>query len=366
MTRLVLNGASRAARLLAEVDRHYLAWAEALPDPVREVALLRRTYTGEPGGEAFAGPASMNPGITQTPWLFWELTACLEDEAFIALATGGCQVVLASVLLDHLVDGQADSAECTTLLHRLLHEDGVARLRGCLGSSSDFWPVAERLIREHLYGLASERQMRQTSGGFDLDRFIRMVRAKFSPIVVTMGAFLTASGHPEGLASVEDSIKALAVASQLLDDLGDWQDDLAAGRMTYFLDAVGATAGEPSGRGLTAEGIRQRIRVSWLDVDHLNSAEAWLERARDCPGLTRCEHWSAYLDGYVELTREHVRRATAAHLVQVLGPLLAEGQGSPRDEDGSLDPTGEGVLRVQSGQPNDSHDHDQDQAPDSE
>jgi hypothetical protein len=64
-------------------------------------------FIGTSLAEPHGGPSTMNPGVTCTPWLFWELTQDVEGEVLVEVALGGTLIVLASVLLDHLVDGQA-------------------------------------------------------------------------------------------------------------------------------------------------------------------------------------------------------------------------------------------------------------------
>ncbi len=323
MTMLPLHGDERGARLIAALDERHLAFAVALPDPLRRLALRRGTYTGEPGDEPFAGPSTMNPGVTLTPWLFWEITSGLGDALFLELADAGSRIVLASALLDHLVDGQAESPQDAVLLHGLLHQTGVARLRVPLGGASPFWAIADRLISEHLEGLASEKRLRAHPAGFTYPEFQRMVSAKFAPIVVTMAAYLAAADRLDLLEPVETSIKHLAVASQLLDDIGDWEQDHPAGRTTYFLACLRAIGPEDGFPGLRIEEVADRISATWLDVDQLNLAAEWLDQSRGPVEGIGCPRWLEYLDGFRVLTREHIRRATAAHLAHAVRPLLA-------------------------------------------
>ena len=325
MTNLTRLGDDRGKPLLAALDERFLSFVSRLNGPLRTHALRRSTYTNEPGAEAFGGPSTMNPGVTLTPWLFWELTSPLDDASFLSLAEGGSMVVISSALLDHLVDGQAVSPEDTLLLHRLLHERGIATLRACLGGGSPFWRTAERLIAEHLEGLALERGMRAALGAFSYPDFQRMVKAKFSPIVLTMSAYLTATERGDLQEPIENSIKHLAVASQLLDDLGDWEEDMRGGRLTYFLSCAVAPREAARLEAGLAEEVEERIRSSWLDVDHLNLAAEWLDRARASVEGIPCPNWIEYLEGFRSLTLEHIRQSTAGHLVQTLDPLVARG-----------------------------------------
>jgi len=326
MMMLPVRGNERSASLLAALDERYLAFVAGIPEPLRELGLRRRTYTGEAVDDVFVGPSTLNPGVTLTPWLFWETTSRLDDKTFLDLAEAGCLIVISSALLDHLVDGQAESPEDAVLLQRLLHEKGISRLRVSLGDGSAFWPIADRLVAEHLDGLASEKRMRADPTGFSYPEFQKMVQAKFAPIVLTMAAYLAATNRLELLEPVEASIKLLAVASQLLDDIGDWEQDHQTGRTTYFLSCIRALQPEAGRHALPAGEISASINSSWMDVDHLNLAAQWLDRARASVEGLPCPGWVDYLDGFRELTRQHIRQSTAAHLARAIRPLLEHGE----------------------------------------
>ena len=118
MTELRLLEKSRAADLLARLDRAYFHFVDGLPGPLRILALKRGTYVGTASDAPFEGVSTMNPGVTCTPWLFWELVETLDDERILGVAGAGTLVVLASVLLDHMVDGQAENPGGTSLLQQ--------------------------------------------------------------------------------------------------------------------------------------------------------------------------------------------------------------------------------------------------------
>src|SRR3972149_6309148 len=102
MMMLPVRGNERRASLLAALDERDLAFVAGIPEPLRERGLRRRTYTGEAVDDVFVGPSTLNPGVTLTPWLFWETTSPLDDATFLSLAEGGSMVVISSALLDHL------------------------------------------------------------------------------------------------------------------------------------------------------------------------------------------------------------------------------------------------------------------------
>lgn len=74
----------------------------------------------------------MNPGLTCTPWMFWTITRGVDRHHFIELALGGGLVILASILLDHLVDHQVKRVGEIALLQSELQGRGLKLIRGAI------------------------------------------------------------------------------------------------------------------------------------------------------------------------------------------------------------------------------------------
>lgn len=271
----------------------------------------------------------MNPGVTCTPWLFWELTRDVADDVYLNAALGGTLVVLASVLMDHLSDGQAAQPGPTALLQQALYEGGAARLRATLAGESSFWLHFERLGREHLAGLAAELEVQLDPAQLTFERFVEMVPPKFSPIVITMAAFLCLLGREDLLDAIEASIKHLAVASQLLDDMGDWEDDLQARHLTYYLSRLATPEAWLAPNWPAREQLQYVIDGDWLDVKHMSEVQEWLDRSlEDVLGL-ECEGWTAYLEGYRSLAEQHLAHYKARHMLRIIGPIVEARGASP-------------------------------------
>jgi hypothetical protein len=153
------------------------------------------------------------------------------------------------------------------------------------------------------------------------------VPGKFAPIVVSLAALAESAGLPEAIAPMEASVKHLAIASQLLDDIGDAQSDLAARHLTYYLAQLA-----PSERWLAPEWpaweeLQARIDAAWHDARHLRLTLQWLDSAVGAVEGLDCPAWLAYLDYYRGLAEEHLTAATARHLARSLRPLLAQRPG---------------------------------------
>ena len=323
MGALKLPADPRATRLFAEVDSRYQTFCGRLPESLGRMARLRRTYLGSPSDEPFKGIADLNPVLAGTPWMFWEQFERLDDAQFLTIAEGGALFVLASILLDHIIDRQVDRPEAATLLHQALHTRGIECLRAALPASSSFWAHFERLSADHLAGLSAELDAQADTSCMREETFIRMAHGKVSPIVVTLAALAEASGQPEVLPHMEASLKHIAVASQLLDDIGDWQQDIEAGHVTYFLTEVPPYRNSQAMPAHEVEAARTAIDADWLDVDFLNVTLDWLKKSVEAARGLACPGWLEYVEGYRQLTDEHLTVAVARHLVRVLRPIVA-------------------------------------------
>jgi hypothetical protein len=315
---------ARAAKLFGEVNSRYRAFSEGLPESLGRMARLRRTYLGSPNEEPFLGISDLNPVLAGTPWMFWEQFERLDDARFLDIAEGGALFVLASILLDHIVDRQVDSLGAATLLHQALHTRGIQCLRAALPASAAFWAHFERLSADHLGGLSAELDAQSEMSLMREETFIRTAHGKVSPIVVTLAALAEASGQPAVLPDMEASLKHIAVASQLLDDIGDWEQDLAAGHVTYFLTQVPPVRDQRAVSSRMIEAVRGAIDADWLDVGFLNVTMSWLEKSAQSVSRLACPGWLEYVEGYRQLTDEHLTVAVARHLVRVLRPIVAE------------------------------------------
>jgi hypothetical protein len=322
MTELRLPERGRAAGLLARLDTSFYQFADSLPFPLSALARQKGTYVGTSTGEAFAGVSTMNPGVTCTPWLFWELVEPLDDERILGVAEAGTLIVLASVLLDHLVDRQVERPGETVLLQQTLYQAGVSRFRARLPFDSDFWVHFERLEAEHFAGLAAELDVQSRPERFTLSNFASMVPGKFSPIVITRAAFTEVLGCRDLLVPIEASIKDLAVASQLLDDMGDWREDLEMGHLTYYMTRLAEPERWRSSHWPSEEELRQRIDADWLDLKYMGMVQEWLDKSVEATKGLGCQGWDDYLDGYRSLAEQHLTRYKARHMMRILDPVV--------------------------------------------
>ncbi len=322
MNRLEPPVGSRQSNLFQQLNTRYFDFARQLPDPLKQLGMARSTFLGSASHETFEGVKELNPVLAGTPWLFWETFSSLDDKLFLQIAEAGTMFVLASIVLDHLVDGQAERPEQMALFHQALYSHGISIYRVVFESSSRFWFDFERLASGHLAGLARELQAQLDPNSLTLGDLDTMAHGKVSPIVVTIAALSEASGQPERLDPIETSLKRIAVASQLLDDIGDWKHDIEVGHITYFLTCLVPL--QPVGSvGLpSTEEAQSKIDAEWVDVNNLELVLELLDDSIDAVREIECPAWIEYVEGYRWLTNEHLHSAMARHIVRKLRPLM--------------------------------------------
>ena len=169
------------------------------------------------------------------PWLFWEQFCELPEDIFLNLAFAGALVSLASVLMDHLIDGQAEQSEATAALRKIMLQYGVSLLHNYYPWKDPFWERFKHLHRLHLRSLAIESSLQSQPKFLPKADFDVMVEGKASPVMITLVAMSIAAGCQEIIPSLENSLYRLAIAGQLHDDVLDWRQDLEAHHLTYFL-----------------------------------------------------------------------------------------------------------------------------------
>jgi hypothetical protein len=311
----------RAKRLFYALNDLYFQFASRLPPPLDNLAQLNSTYEGDKEQKPFESLEGLNPVLVGTPWLFWETFKGLSDKAFLLIAEAGTYYVLASVVMDHILDGQANPVEAMVLLHQALYEKGIAKYREAFSSSSAFWDHFERLAIDHLAGLSEEFVVQSKPQLIERETLIKMAHGKVSPIVTTIVGMAEASDQTALLEPIEISLKHIAVASQLLDDIGDWKHDLQVGHMTYYLSYLAPNAAwlltEPSSY---AE-CQRKIDAEWSDVGQMSEVVEWLNRSLEVVREMNCPAWIDYVNGYKTLANEHLTGFVARHILRTLKQL---------------------------------------------
>lgn len=318
MTHLELLEGSRARQLFDRLEETFRRYLAQLPAGLDELAWERGTYHGDSSPQRFESLGGLNPVLVGTPWLFWELFQILEDEPFVQLSEAGAFFVLASAVLDHLVDGQTEAPGLLSLYHQALYSRGVALYRQAIPPASTFWEHFDRLTAEHLTGLATESAVQRRPGDYTFDTLAVIAHGKVAPIVTTLASLCAVSGQMAIFAPIEASLKHISIASQLLDDIGDWQADAQNQHLTYFLALLESPEAWTQAEWPDIGTLQQSMDAEWTDVTQLKRVMQGLNLAIETVRGLDCPAWVRYVDGYRALTDGHLERGILRHLGQIL------------------------------------------------
>lgn len=310
----------RAEKLLEQFEARYAKFNRHLPPSLRQLAQAESTYLGEITEAPFSGLRAMNPLITRTPWLFWETFKNLEDEILLQLAEAGVCMALASVLIDHLADGQVPNPGSLMLFRQSLQDRALSLYRRNFPSDSQFWIEYQRLSEEYIAALQMEIDSQSDPNLFTIENFQGFAAGKVSPMVVTIAALAESSAQIDLLAPVEASMRFSYVAGQIHDDILDWQDDLEKRHLTFFLTKLSADHDYETGSWPGVEELKALNDKKWLDVKQLYLAIEWFDRALEAVDGIDCPGWEFYLREYRTVAEEDQQSALAKHLVEKLEP----------------------------------------------
>jgi hypothetical protein len=313
----------RIAKLIARVDDRFNAFIASLPSPLKSLAFDPATYSGKQEETTFEGVSQFNPILVGGTWLFFPLFADLDDGLIVSIAEAGAYPVLASILFDHLLDGQARSPGWSMLLQKALQNRGEFAFRSIFPAESPFWGLLDRLSHEHLLGLIAEVAAQEDPGSLNAEVFHQSARAKIAPSLIPLGGLAIMADRPSLLNPIEESMKWAIQAGQLYDDLGDWREDLQAGHLTYFLRGLARDDPWEASSWPAEETLEHRIDSVWQDVETLRKVVEWFNSAQTAVGDLECPGWKAYLDGCITHADSMLTAMLARHLLRSVREIVA-------------------------------------------
>jgi hypothetical protein len=318
LTRLKEPPDPRAAALLARLDGRWLKFVHSLPPLLAESAGQYGTFAGRSSEEPLEGLSRMNAVIACLPWLFWESFRLLPDDLLLDMAEAGALFGMASVLVDHLIDGQGLSPGEAALLHQALYAAGVAGYRRIFPRTSAFWAQFDRLANEHLAGMTLELAGRRDPGLLTPEAFRALASARIAPMITVVAGLAQAANEPNLLEPVESSVKAVIVGGQLLDDIGDWEEDYDAGRITFYMTCLSPPGGWPAGEMPPRKLLQTAIDTDWKDVEGLRMVRDWFEKGLSAVQGLSCSAWVTFVEEYKALTKQLLTACVKRHLARSL------------------------------------------------
>ena len=317
----------RRLRLLSVHDDHFQRWLESLPSPLAALAAEPSTYFGADVEPPSAGDPLRSPAAIATAWLFWGTFEDVSDETFLAIAGDGACLQLASVILDHLADGQFPDPGPASLLYKALMDRGHSGFRKLFPAGSAFWSHYEDLGQRHLAGLAAELEGRSDPRYFTYEKLETMASGKACPVVVTIAALCEASRRTALFEPIARSMERVGAASQLVDDVRDCRQDTEARHLTHFLSCLGPADTWSDSAWPSVHELERRLEPSLVETDHLRQAVSLYDQAiQEVKGIS-CPDWVSY----ISRKRLDAERRLMAALASALATSLSS---EPRSASG--------------------------------
>lgn len=362
------SATNRRLRLLSIHDRRIHAILRGLSG---DAARLARAYSGS--DSTLESQLQLHPpGAVAAPWLFWETYQSLDDETFLNISEAGVCLLIASVINDHLADDQLPGTVDATQLAEALTARASILFEQQFPTDSEFWDHFERLTMEYRSALLIELRCRASPAQFTFAALKRTARGKICPGVITVAAMSIASAQADLLPALEESLKDVAVASQLVDDVHDWRADLAAGHLTYFLARLAPAEVWLVTDWPPTDAVERWVRVSQDDIQSLRRAgralESAIHRVRDfyCPAWTQYIHTKRIEADQmlarvvakaivnrsqvpIESPHQHAKAFTAGAMGGSLGAGAEGGQAMPDSGESAVD--GEGQAKITGSSP---------------
>jgi hypothetical protein len=289
---LIRNLLDQAA--LSELDRRYWAFVETLPSHLAQLAADRKIAAGEGPSTPLRTVAELGVAVSG-PWAFRDTFPSLAEEQLLNLGEAWIFLILSVVLRDHLADSQLPLSPDTVELQQRLMTKTRDVFRSSVGSQPIFWQRFEQYEQQVVSALQLEAGYRALPDEtYDLTTAWQIGTGKsalFKAIPCAMAVLCEAMPR---FAQQELSIDALAAGRQLLDDVIDWQEDLARGHYTYPLAQVLSHLKE-AGEEVSPQAIESKISNSTILEDALTQVRAWYHQAlTEVEGIP-CQVWTDFV-----------------------------------------------------------------------
>jgi hypothetical protein len=184
---------------------------------------------------------------------------------------GQYALFLAIRILDDLEDGAVRS-RALAIVPRLLLEQARAAFASWFADADPFWKIFEGNIQITLRSLRRSDELRKTSGILPED-LLKEYAGCAAIFGTAPAAVCLRHGIRRDLSAVMRFIGAMAQADQILDDIADLGEDLAAGRHNVAAQYILKSAGKRARRGGVAP-----ARELFTEMPALL---AWAERLND-------------------------------------------------------------------------------------
>jgi hypothetical protein len=284
---------------LLELDRRYLAFVEALPPHLAQLAEDRRTLKGSGPSKPLQTVAEFRIHISG-PWFFRDTFPNLTDEQLLDLGEGWIFLGAAMLLHDHLVDDQLPTRSHVAELQERLMARAKEIFHLLIGNRPIFWQRFEQYKQQVASALQSElhyRALPQVT--YELTAAWHIGVGKSALFKAIPWAMVVLSDAPSYFVPLEASIDAYMAGGQLMDDIADWREDLDRGHYTYPL-AQATSHLHNLGTKVSPQAIETLLFSSTLLKDLLAQAQAWYRQALSMVNGVPCQGWIDFLNAALE------------------------------------------------------------------
>lgn len=284
---------------VSELDRRYRAFVETLPPCLVQLARNRSALEGTKFARPLQTVAEFGVQISG-PWVLGAAFPDLTPKHLLDL--GESWLYLAGVMLldDHVIDGQLPATANVAEFRDRLMVQARDTLCSLVGERLVFWQRFEHYQRQVTSALELEVHYRSLpQPPYDLAAAWYIGTGKSALFKTIPWAMVVLSNDPTHFARLEASLDAYAASGQLLDDVADWQEDLARGHCTYPLVQAGNRLRE-SGTNVSPQAITSLLWRSTLLTDLLTQAEVWYRQALAVVHDVPCPGWIDFLNAAID------------------------------------------------------------------
>lgn len=232
----------------------YLAAIDKLPSSLRETASLHYNER-----LARANPAPLLGEYA--PWLIADILGISDREPVRRIVSAWLQIYFFTMLLDDIIDDNSRSKTPEDLLTAmLLLQKGVAGLYAGTDVPKVLSDNYDSAFAETANAALTEfSQHRNRVKAFTSDD-INNIGQKLAILKICVEAFSQISGETlDRKRWLHSVLSRLATGIQLLDDLTDWEEDLAQGNMTFLLTSSACDSDNYTGPVSGSQGVNQTL-----------------------------------------------------------------------------------------------------------
>ncbi|MBI4705839.1 MAG: hypothetical protein HY744_32505, partial [Deltaproteobacteria bacterium] len=312
-----------AARLLRHGIDRARAHGDALPEPL--AACWREIYGGwqeriGPGGpERQFASAMGTPAFVLLGWVAESVLPEPAGEPVLDAAEAMACWYLALRCQDDVVDEGAPAER--VYLAQTLESRALGLMLRAAGQAEAMLAVWEEIVVDFAAAALEDVRKRAAPDSVWDERAIALQGRKFLPMAGPLAALLVRAGKADAWPRLRQTVERLSVGLQLTNDLAGASEDLAAGRHSPFLGALGLRPGLHAAADVEPA-IRRGLRTgAW--PEYLERTRAALRSALEPLAALPSPRLAEHVRGRIAALEEHGHKRALCALGQA-EPLVLD------------------------------------------